>query len=155
MLNETTWNAWIAILVILVLGAILITSLQILKERIVRWLERKGRIEKDPVKAALKRLRIASILYSIAILSLVLFRLPVLTRTISPQEIQSGERAIGFQEDLQKMEEVVYWGLIILTLVFGAGYNVMKALTDKQAKETEQEAPGTPSNIALDRRPRS
>src|SRR6185436_13944502 len=98
MLNETTWNALIAILVILVLAALVTTSWQILKKRIVRWLERKGRIEKGPIKATRKRLKIVSTLYSIALLSLVLSRLPALTRTISPQ-----------------MKEVIDWGLIIIT----------------------------------------
>ena len=138
MLNETTRNALIAILVILVLAALVTTSWQILKERIVRWLERKGRIEKGPIRATRKRLKIASTLYSIALLSLVFSRLPALTRTVSPQ-----------------MKEVIDWGLIIITLLFGAGYNVMEGLMDKQAKEKGREAPGTPSNIALDRRPRS
>jgi hypothetical protein len=129
--------------------------LQILNERIIRWLERKGWIEKDPVKSALKQLRIVSIFYTIAIVGLLLVRLPAFTNIISPQEIQSAEKANELQEDLHKMKEVIYWGFIIITCWFWAGYNVLKELIGRMAKESDQEAAGTPSNLRMQRRPRS
>ena len=138
MVNETVWSALITILIVLVIGAFLATSWQILNEKIIRWLERKGWIDKDPIKSALRRLTIMSIIYSTAIVGLVIFRLPVLTHAISPQEIQSAERAIQLQEDLQRIKEVIYWGLLIMMFWFWAGYNVLKELISKMAKESEK-----------------
>ena len=144
MLNKTVWSLLITILVLVVIGAIFITAWKILSEKM---------IDKDPVKAALQRLEIVSIFYSIAILGLVVFRLPALNHAIFPQEIQSAEMGTELKEDLQKMKEVIAWGLTILMFWGWAGYRVMTELGGKMIRELEQKAPGTPSNNPLQRRP--
>ena len=153
MLNKTVWSLLITILVLVVIGAIFITAWKILSEKIPRWLERKGWIDKDPVKAALQRLEIVSIFSSIAILGLAVFRLPALNHAIFPQEIQSAEMGTELKEDMQKMKEVIAWGLTILMFWGWAGYRVMTELGGKMTRELEQQAPGTPSNNPLQRRP--
>src|SRR5436853_1821233 len=144
MLNKTVWSLLITILVLVVIGAIFITAWKILSEKM---------IDKDPLKAALQRLEIVSIFCSIAILGLVVFRLPALNYAISPQEIQSAEMGTELKEDMQKMKEVIAWGLTILMFWGWAGYRVMTELGGKMIRELEQQAPGTPSNNPLQRRP--
>ena len=144
MLNKTVWSLLITILVMVVIGAIFITAWKILSEKM---------IDKDPVKAALQRLEIVSIFCSIAILGLLVFRLPALNHAISPQEIQSAEMGTELKEDLQKMKEVMAWGLTILMFWGWAGYTVMTELGGKMIRELEQKAPGTPSSNPLQRRP--
>jgi heme/copper-type cytochrome/quinol oxidase subunit 2 len=144
MLNQTVWSLLITILVLVVIGAIFITAWKILSEKM---------IDKDPVKAALQRLEIVSVFCSIAILGLVVFRLPALNYAISPQEIQSAEMGTELKEDMQKMKELIVWGLTILMFWGWAGYRVMTELGGKMTRELEQQAPGTPSNNPLQRRP--
>src|SRR5689334_12676291 len=144
MLNTIVWSPLITILVLVVIGAICITVWKILSEKM---------IDKDPVKAALQRLEIVSIFCSIAILGLVVFRLPALNHAISPQAIQSAEMGTELKEEMEKMKEVIGWGLSIVMFWGWGGYRVMRELGGKMIRELEQQGPGRPSNKPLQRRP--
>ena len=61
------------------------------------------------------------------------------------------EMGTELKEDMQKMKEVIAWGLTILMFWGWAGYRVMTELGGKMTRELEQQAPGTPSNAMLKR----
>jgi len=81
------------------------------------------------------------------------FRLPALNHAVSLQEIQSAEMGTELKEDMEKMKEVIAWGLSIVMFWGWGGYRVMRELGGKMIRELEQQAVGRPSNKPLQRRP--
>jgi hypothetical protein len=109
------------------------------KKYLTRWLGKKGWIEKDPAKASLNRLKRVSIFYAIAILFLVMFRLPAIIHVVTTQGTASQEELIQLREDLYRMKEVIYIGLMINMFWFGAVYGVLKEIVIKNSNNESLE----------------
>jgi len=111
---------------------------------VIRWLEKKGWIEHDPVKSAFKRMRIVFGVYVVAMWILLSFRLPALIPVISPEQI-SAETATQLQEALIRIREVIFWGFFITASCFGAILNAFRVIMlGVPKKPDEDRSPESP-----------
>ncbi len=139
MLNESEISL-LKLLAGLFVALLLVTLLMSWWDRtgrkvLTRWLSIRGWIEKDPARASLNRLKRISVFYAIAILFLVVFRLPSIIQVVTPEQANSPEALIKLQEDLYKIKEVIYVGLMINAFWFWEVYKTLKELVLEKSEK--------------------
>ena len=99
------------------------------------WWDKKFGKERDPARAAIKRLKLGTIIVGIALLVLVT-RLPGgIYETATPENVADIQRSLA--SDLQRMREIIYLGFLVSAFWFLGAYSAVKNLVPKAARDSE------------------
>ena len=118
---------------VLLLFASLI-PVMILVALVLSWVNKRwGNRKRDPARSALNRLKYASIIAAIALFVLVM-RLPSGIHIVPSNAIEQLRE--GFEDDLNRMREVISFGFGIAACWFTVAYGALKDLFSKRVNDS-------------------
>jgi hypothetical protein len=102
---------------------------------LMSWWDKRPHNRVDPAKAAINRVKRASIVYGIAMFVLI-WRVPTsFYWQVGPENISEYAKEMAF--NLSRMREVIYLGFMMSGFWAFAVYNALKEITWKVIKEPE------------------